>query len=72
MTDRLTQDRSWEHRRRDAKSQYLGMHHTIKHDVNYKYREGKWMGKRGAESSCIREARKNVREGLELVGFKNR
>lgn len=30
------------------------------------------MGKREAESSNIREDSKSVREGLELVGFKNR
>lgn len=30
------------------------------------------MGKRGAESSNITEDSKIVREGLKLVGFKNR
>lgn len=54
------------------KSQYLGTHCTIKHDVNYKYTEGKLMGKRGEESNNIEKTAKNVREGLELVGFKNR
>lgn len=55
-----------------TKSQYLGMNHIIKHDVNSKYIEGKLRRKRGAESSNIREDRKKEREGLELVGFKNR
>lgn len=48
------------------------MHCTIKYDANYRYTEGKLMGKRGAESNNIEKTAKNVREGLELAGFKNR
>lgn len=45
------------------------MHHTIKHDVNYKDTEGKLMGKRGVESSHIRKDTKNVKGGFGVSWF---